>query len=547
MTIFCESDEARRLMELKSYEILDTPEEEGFDDLARIAAQVCDAPTALISLVDERRQWSKARVNLKARETPRDIAFCAHAIMDDRLFVVPDTRLDPRFRENPLVTGPSGIRFYAGAPIVTPSGCRLGTVFVIDQKKRTLSPPQGRVLRLLAKQAMSQLERHKLLVDSIRKARELEATHSRLSSLVDRLPSGILAEDEGGKVLFANDSFCKLFNQPEKASYFVNRYLNWGDRQNEYFASHFSGLTLRKETSQSDVIELTNGYTLKRDYVPIYLDGVYRGQLWVYHDITVHKSNQETILGQRAKLAESAKLAEMGEMAAKIAHEINNPLGIIQAKSACLLELSQHGKLSGDIATHELQRILGVVQRVTKIIKGLRAFSRNDTGEVPKRTEIRDFIDDILGFCQERFRSNGVMLVHDRPVQPLFVTCEPVRTSQVVLNLLNNAYDAVATLPEKWVRITYKEAADRICVAFTDSGKGIPTEDSFLVVSKFFHDQTHRKGHGPGTQPLPGDHERPEGSARARQRFTEHLLCNNAVKRPSNPIIIQALPFSSAR
>jgi GAF domain-containing protein len=150
--------ETRRLKVLWQYDVLDTVPEEVFDDLADLAAHICDAPIALISLVDEDRQWFKARVGITASETSRDISFCAHAIMNEGLFVVPDATQDKRFKHNPLVTGSQKIRFYAGAPLITPDGHALGTLCVLDSKPRTLRPEQAQALNVLAHQVVSQLE-----------------------------------------------------------------------------------------------------------------------------------------------------------------------------------------------------------------------------------------------------------------------------------------------------------------------------------------------------------------------------------------------------
>ena len=115
-------DEAKRLAALRSYGILDTPLEQGFDDVVRIAAYVCNAPISVINLIDDDRQWFKAEIGLGVRETPLDVSICAHAILQPGLFVVPDTTKDPRFASNPLVTGEPNLRFYAGALLETQIG-----------------------------------------------------------------------------------------------------------------------------------------------------------------------------------------------------------------------------------------------------------------------------------------------------------------------------------------------------------------------------------------------------------------------------------------
>jgi PAS domain S-box-containing protein len=152
------ADEGARLAALRQYRILDTPPEAPFDELARLASTVCGTPIALISLVDTSRQWFKARIGLEAVETSRDVSFCAHAIHGDDVFVVPDALADPRFSDNPLVTGDPRIRFYAGAPLQCPEGRNLGTLCVIDRAPRVLTDEQYAALRALARQVMVQLE-----------------------------------------------------------------------------------------------------------------------------------------------------------------------------------------------------------------------------------------------------------------------------------------------------------------------------------------------------------------------------------------------------
>ena len=152
-------NEQDRLEALKRYQILDTEAEELFDSIAELAAAVCDVPVALITLVDENRQWFKAKVGIEAQETPRDLAFCAHAILEpEELLVVPDATKDDRFKDNPLVTDNPDIRFYAGAPLVTKDRQALGTLCVIDRESREITERQRQALTKLSKQVCANLE-----------------------------------------------------------------------------------------------------------------------------------------------------------------------------------------------------------------------------------------------------------------------------------------------------------------------------------------------------------------------------------------------------
>jgi len=153
-----QNDETARLAALRQYRILDTEPERAFDDLALLASQICGTPIALITLVDADRQWFKARTGIAVQETPRAVSFCAHAIDQRGLFIVPDTRDDARFRDNPFVTGEPLVRFYAGAPLVTPEGHALGTICVIDSVPRNLTADQREALDALRRQVQAQLE-----------------------------------------------------------------------------------------------------------------------------------------------------------------------------------------------------------------------------------------------------------------------------------------------------------------------------------------------------------------------------------------------------
>jgi anti-sigma regulatory factor (Ser/Thr protein kinase) len=152
------TDEPGRMAALRRYRILDTDPERAFDDLTLLASHICGTPIALISLIDADRQWFKSRIGLSVAETSRSVSFCTHAIQQRDLYVVPDARDNATFCDNPFVAVENGIRFYAGAPLVTPQGYALGTLCVLDKVPRTLTPEQVEALEALRRQAEAQLE-----------------------------------------------------------------------------------------------------------------------------------------------------------------------------------------------------------------------------------------------------------------------------------------------------------------------------------------------------------------------------------------------------
>ncbi len=189
--------ETDRLKELRSYKVLDTAAEREFDDITELASQICQTPVALLSLVDERRQWFKSSVGFDEQETDRDHSFCSHAILENEVMEVRDTSTDPRFKDNPLVTKAPYIRFYAGAPIVTNQGYALGTLCVIDTQPRALTDMQNKALKMLARQIVTQLEFKRTQI-------KLSDQNIFQSSILNSTDALIITTDPNGLITFVN-------------------------------------------------------------------------------------------------------------------------------------------------------------------------------------------------------------------------------------------------------------------------------------------------------------------------------------------------------
>ena len=209
-------NESERLAALRRYDVLDTAPEPAFDELTRLAAQICGTSTSLITLLDESRQWFKSRMGLDISESSRGESFCSHTILQNEMLLVEDAIRDERFADNPLVTGEHSIRFYAGMPIITPDGFALGTLCVIDQKPRQLSADQSDALKTLTRQVMTQLELRRHLAELARTIEQhqrieeqLRTSESFYQTLVETLPQNILRKDLQGHFTFANRKSCQ--------------------------------------------------------------------------------------------------------------------------------------------------------------------------------------------------------------------------------------------------------------------------------------------------------------------------------------------------
>lgn len=332
-------DEAERSAALHSYEVLDTPREDDFEDLARVASEVCGAPIAVVNLVDTTRQFFKAEVGLGVRSTPLETAFCRHALLLEDTMIVPDATKDPRFECNPLVTEAPHIRAYAGALLKTPEGLPIGTVCVLDYETREFTDQQIKMLQFLAKQTMAQLELRKRIVLQRRlllRARKAEQEKANFERVVRQASDFIGIADKRGEVLFLNQAARELVGLAPDAAIptAVIDYIAEADRllfQTEIKPQIKSGQTCERElrlrnfAGGEDVPALFTMFPVRDG------EGDLIGYGVVTKDITLQKEEEE----------------RKAQIMAEAAHRIKNTLAIVQAivaqtlKSAKTMEESR--------------------------------------------------------------------------------------------------------------------------------------------------------------------------------------------------------------
>ncbi|MBS1523231.1 MAG: GAF domain-containing sensor histidine kinase [Bacteroidetes bacterium] len=233
-------NEQERLQDLVETELLDTPKESEFDDIVKLASQICNMPISLITLVDSNRQWFKAKVGLDADETSREVSFCGHAIMQDQLFEVQDALNDDRFFDNPLVIEDPSIRFYAGYPLITNTGNRLGTLCVIDRVPRKLTDEQIFALKVLSENVIKiaelrqknkhlnhMAETHKKMTSIL--AHDVRSPMVSIKGIIDYKKAGLFGEDE------AEEMMDIALEQLSNTLQMVDDVVDWGQSQLKYY------------------------------------------------------------------------------------------------------------------------------------------------------------------------------------------------------------------------------------------------------------------------------------------------------------------------
>ncbi|HYI02652.1 PAS domain-containing protein, partial [Hyalangium sp.] len=415
-----ETVEKARLEALRSYKVLDTAPEPSFDDITQLAAQLCSTPIAFIALVDEERVWLKSRVGTDTREMPRDDAFCGRAILRPELHVVPDTLTQPQLVQHPLVASPPHLRFYAGAPLITPEGVTLGTVCVADLVPRQLPPAQLRGLEALARQVVSQLELRRMNLLQTHLIQELQTSSERFSVL-QRATNDIVWDWDlvSGRVSWSERVTEVLGYPPQE----VRQDSGWwpslvhpDDRERvaEGFRRAVHGG--RKLWSDEYRLRRANGtYTRVLDRGAILRNSA--GAPVRILGTVMDMSEREEM---RSRLALTDRMASVGTLAAGVAHEINNPLAYVIANldySRQEVEAAVAAQVPPD--GNELPRALREAregaERVRLIVRDLKTFSRPDDTRM-ERVDLQRAIDSAVTLAWNEIRHRARLVKAYRPV-----------------------------------------------------------------------------------------------------------------------------------
>ena len=503
-------NEKDRLQALRSYTILDTPSEPSFDALTKLAATILGVPIALVSLIDVDRQWFKSRYGLDVAETPREVSFCGHVVSAEVALVVEDAFADPRFADNPLVTGEPRVRFYAGIPLRSGDGFVLGTLCAIDHVAKTPTPKELEMLELLARQVTDQLEaRRERLQLAKERATALE-NERRLKVLFDAMAEGVVVRNGAGDITTTNASaerilglnldqmLCKspphpLWNSVHEdgSPFLANTYpglkaLRTGDPSRNII------MGIHKPSGELTWISL-NALPLQNDD-----EGLPHAVITTLHDITVIKAAQAA----SERLSRQEYLVTTGTLAAGVGHEINNPLAFILANLEFAIE--EVRAIAGGSPSGRMRELDGVLrealegaERVHKIVRGLRALAREESA--PVATDIASVVDISLNMAAHEIRHKATVVNQIVDLPP--VLADESRLTQVLVNLLVNAAQAFSTRDIASNRISLTagvEESGRISISVADNGPGIPSELQRRIFDPFFTTKPVGEGTGLG-------------------------------------------------
>ena len=333
----------------------------------------------------------------------------------------------------------------------------------------------------------------------VRSEGELEESRSFLSAMIDALPVGLFCKD------FSDDFRFILWNKRAETIYGMTASQVLRHDDFELF-SRTEALAHRaidiEATANPGVVNVSESTIRLRDsaaetHIKVHKVAVLshgaspKYVLGVVEDITEQ-------LDARGKLVESAKFASLGEMAGGIAHEINNPVAIIHGSATILLRLMEKSGTIQPAMKANAEQIVRTCDRIEHIIKGLSSFARNGDADPMRLEDLRDVIDAALSLCGERLRNSGVELRLSVPDAPVKGVCRQVQVGQVLVNLINNAFDAVKPLPVKWIALQVEERTDVIVISVTDSGGGIPEAAKRKIMQPFFTTKGFGKGTGLG-------------------------------------------------
>lgn len=482
-------DEAERLAALKSYDILDTPREKIFDQIVTLVAAVLRTPIASMTLIDTDRQWSKAMLGMRKRELPRDQSFCAWAILSDQVMIVEDARQDLRFSSNPLVDADPGIRFYAGAPLITQGGLRMGTLCAADRTPRRLAAQEAETLQTLARVIVDQLDLRKLgrrlnaeLEEGRCKEAELRMSRGRLADFVATASDWLWEFDAHERITFiAGGDGHGIVDGTLLAGRRI-----WDLRKDDTDALRARAVLAEylkaRRPFRNLVFSLTSraGETrwIEASGTPVVENGAYAGYRGTARDVSArHRQEQMRV-----------------EIISTMFHELRTPLMSVHGALSLV-----HGKSMGAVppGAHQLIDIAyRNTDRLNRFVNDVLDLEKMDAGLLNlemKKVDLAKLARQAVELYRSYAASISFEVAQDGD-EAVFIEADETRLMQVLANLLSNA--AKYSPAGGRVVVTISAGEGRALVGVRDFGAGVSEAIRSRLFQRFAADDTAatRKG-----------------------------------------------------
>lgn len=499
-TEFEEKEEIKRLQTLLSYNILDSPFEKDFDELAGLIALVCEVPIAIISLIDDKRQWYKAKVGIPLDEVPIEETFCQYTVVQDELLEISDALLDERVKENPKVKAEHGIRFYAGMPLKAENGYNIGTVCVVGDKPKKLTKKQRKALKMLTRQAMHLMEARKMnkalgtelnaileeKVSETQKKLELKETENRDLMRAIRNSSGVVEFTPDGNIISVNNNFEEISGYKERE--LLGRQYEILIPSEDLTENSKLWATLKRGKFRTGRLRRIhkNGeeFYLQATYNPIHnLENKLVKIVMISQDIT-REIEAELSLQNAKELAENLN-KQKDNFIANVSHEIRTPIHAVLGFTNLLLE-----KESNDQKINYLQSVKTAGDSLLYIVNDILDLSKMEAGLLQIEEEIFDVeevVSKVSAILHLKAHQKKIGLIpHIEPGVPKLLMGDKNRLSQILINLIGNAIKFTSEGNVK-LRLSSRKTNGKVQLKFkvSDTGIGIPEEKIEIIFKRF--------------------------------------------------------------
>ena len=473
-------NEAERLNALHSYHILDTVEETDFDDLTALASAICQTPIALVSLVDENRQWFKSHKGLPARETPRAYSFCAHGLATPtQLFIVPDATRDARFRENPLVTGDPNIVFYAGVPLINADGFALGSLCVIDRETRELTDAQTTALRILGRQVVDKLELRRTLADLARANNDLlkvnhdlSATQLKLTQAIETGKMDTWSIDPNTLAVTMSDFIKELFGYKPEEELPMEAILEAVDPGYRQMLLDVLKNALENSVPSDTEYPITNKITKEQIWV--------KATGKVYYD---SEGNKTEYSGMFMDITER-KLDEIrkNDFIGMVSHELKTPLTSINGYIQLLQAKAK--KSEDSFSEKALEKSALQIKKMTAMINGFLNVSRLQSGKILLQKAPFALDELVLNTVEDLKVTESRHQITVIPCSSMIVDGDADKIANVVSNLVSNAIKYSPAGSNITVKCSMLD--EMVNVSVQDEGMGIPAADLKHLFERYY-------------------------------------------------------------